>query len=101
MKLLKNMGVEMQVSEEILKHQVNTKFVVKRLNALSFDKFYEPMAPSELFICVKPKAKAADFNHNPFRWLYMLMLSNEKELLEHLKHLKHLEPLEPLEPLEL
>jgi hypothetical protein len=80
-------GVELQVPEQILKHQVKTKFVVKRLNALSFVKSYEPLAPSEFFICVKPKPTAADFNQNPFRWLYILMLSNEKELLEHLEHL--------------
>jgi hypothetical protein len=63
------------IVEKVLKHTTKTKFVIERVY-LDENLYYKPMYPSQFYTCVKPKAE--DYIKNPFRWLYILAMSNEK-----------------------
>jgi hypothetical protein len=70
---------DMEIVEKVLKHTTKTKFVIERVY-LDDNLDYKPMCPSGFYTCVKPKAKTEDYIKDPFRWNYMLAMSNEKRL---------------------
>jgi hypothetical protein len=69
----------MDIVEKVLNHTTKTKFVIERVY-LEDNLYYKPMCPAEFYTCVKPKPKAEYYIQNPFRWLYIIALSNDKRL---------------------